>query len=64
LLGEARNEMKFYCVQKFIFFLIFYPLFIGLNILLCFMYDEAYFSFYMLPVSPTCIASELINPKE
>jgi len=63
LLGEAHNEMKFYCVQKFIFF-ISYPLFFGLNMLLCFMYNEACFSFYVLRISPTYIASELINPKE
>lgn len=32
--------------------------------LLCYMYNEACFSFYVLPISSNSVASELINPKE
>lgn len=63
LLGEAHNEMKFYCVQKFIFF-ISYPLYFWPKYVSLFYVKWSMFLIYVLPVSQTCIASELINPKE
>ena len=63
LLGEAHNEMKFLLCAQVDFF-ISYPLFFGINMLLCFIYNEACFSLYVLPVSPTCIASEFNYPKK